>query len=149
MTVEDQYASDVDVILSHKHDNGADLWTTPDKRLIKGAPFSTLESVTYLLELGMGPTESLLQGAAALIFSTCRRTDISSCIHKALFTHAKQSMQPMYFATWGTFLMSDCKKHCSTFWISNISLVAGDAINSVLAGVQKQSIQIPSQRLMP
>lgn len=70
MTVEKQYASDVDVILSHKHDNGADLWTTPDKRLIKGAPFSTLESVMYLLELGIEPAEPLLQEAAALIFST-------------------------------------------------------------------------------
>jgi len=37
MVVKKQYASDVDLILTHKHDNGADLWTTPDKRLIKGA----------------------------------------------------------------------------------------------------------------
>ncbi len=70
MAIEKQYVSDVEVILSHKHDNGADLWTTPDKRLIKGAPFSTLESVMYLLELGMETTEPLLQEAAALIFST-------------------------------------------------------------------------------
>ncbi|MCG8402546.1 MAG: prenyltransferase [Firmicutes bacterium] len=70
MAVEKQYASDVEAILSHKHDNGADLWTTPDKRLIKGAPFSTLESVMYLLELGMEPTETLLKETAALIFST-------------------------------------------------------------------------------
>ncbi|HHZ00344.1 MAG TPA: hypothetical protein GYA03_04535, partial [Tissierellia bacterium] len=46
------------------------LWTTPDKRLIKGAPFSTLESVIYLLELGMEPTEPILKEAAELIFST-------------------------------------------------------------------------------
>lgn len=39
-------------------------------RLIKGAPFSTLESVLYLLELGVGPTEPLLKEAAELIFST-------------------------------------------------------------------------------
>jgi len=70
MTAEKQYESDIQVILSHKHDNGADLWTTPDKRLIKGVPFSTLESVMYLLELGMEPTEPLLQEVAALIFST-------------------------------------------------------------------------------
>ena len=68
MAVEKQYASDVEVILSHRHDNGADLWTTPDKRLIKGAPFSTLESVMYLLELGMEPTGPLLKETAALIF---------------------------------------------------------------------------------
>lgn len=70
MAVENQYLSDVETILSHKHDNGTDLWTTPDKRLIKGSPFSTLESVLYLLELGMEPTVPLLKEAAELIFST-------------------------------------------------------------------------------
>ncbi|TJX15693.1 prenyltransferase [Tissierella creatinini] len=70
MTVEKQYVSDVGVILSHRHDNGADLWTTPDKRLIKGSPFSTLESVMYLLELGMETTEPIIQDTAELIFST-------------------------------------------------------------------------------
>lgn len=70
MAVEKQYIADVEAILSHKHDNGADLWATPDKRLIKGSPFSTLESVMYLLELGMEPTEPILKEAAELIFST-------------------------------------------------------------------------------
>lgn len=70
MALEKQYALDVESILSHRYDNGADLWTTPDKRLIKGAPFSTLESVMYLMELGMEPTEPILKEAADLIFST-------------------------------------------------------------------------------
>lgn len=70
MAVEKQYEADIEKILSHRRDNGADLWTTPDKRLIKGSPFSTLESVTYLLELGMKPTEPLLEETAELIFST-------------------------------------------------------------------------------
>lgn len=70
MALEQQYALDVESILSHKYDNGADLWTTPDKRLIKGSPFSTLESVMYLLELGIQPTEPILREAAELIFST-------------------------------------------------------------------------------
>jgi len=70
MAVENRYESDIEEILSHRFDNGADLWTTPDKRLIKGAPFSTLESVMYLLELGMEPTESILEESAELIFST-------------------------------------------------------------------------------
>lgn len=70
MPVEKQYESDVEWIVSHKHENGADLWTTPDKRLIKGAPFSTLESVMYLLELGMEPSESIMKQTAELIFST-------------------------------------------------------------------------------
>ena len=70
MAVDKQYAADVASILAHKNDHGADLWTTPDKRLIKGSPFSTLESVMYLLELGMDPSEQILKDAAALIFST-------------------------------------------------------------------------------
>jgi hypothetical protein len=67
---ENQYLSDVEAILSHRQDNGADFWTTPDRRLIKGAPFSTLESALYLLELGMEPAEPLLKKTAELIFST-------------------------------------------------------------------------------
>ncbi len=72
MAVDKQYASDVEAILSHRYDNGADLFTTPDKRLLKGAPFSTLESVLYLLELGMESTDPLLKETAELIFSTWR-----------------------------------------------------------------------------
>lgn len=68
--VEERYASDVEAILSHRYDNGADLWTTPDKRLMKGAPFSTLESVMYLLEMGMEPSEPILKDAAELIFGS-------------------------------------------------------------------------------
>ena len=69
MTDKERYAPDIEAILSHRHDNGADLWTTPDRRLIKGSPFSTLESVMYLLELGMEPSDPLMKEAAALIFS--------------------------------------------------------------------------------
>ncbi|MFZ5967343.1 MAG: prenyltransferase [Bacillota bacterium] len=72
MAIEKQYLSDFEAILSHRYDNGADYWTTPDKRLIKGSPFSTLDSVLYLLELGMEPTEPLLKKCADLIFSTWR-----------------------------------------------------------------------------
>jgi len=68
--IEKQYQADVDAILSHINDNGATLWATPDKRIIKGAPFSTIESVSYLLELGMEPSSPLLKDAADLIFST-------------------------------------------------------------------------------
>lgn len=70
MTTEKHYQADIEAILSHRYDNGADFWTTPDKRLIKGAPFSTLECISYLLELGMTPTESILEACAELIFST-------------------------------------------------------------------------------
>lgn len=70
MAIEEKYSSDIEAILSHRYDNGADFWTTPDKRLIKGSPFTTLESVLYLLELGMEPAEPLLAECADLIFST-------------------------------------------------------------------------------
>lgn len=66
------YQRDIEAILSHRYDNGADLWSTPDKRLYKGAPFSTLECVKYLVELGMQPDEPPLSEAAELILSTWR-----------------------------------------------------------------------------
>ncbi len=73
MDLEKQYLSDVEAILSHRYDNGADYWTTPDKRLIKGSPFSTLDCALLLLELGMGPTEPLLIETAELILSTWQK----------------------------------------------------------------------------
>jgi hypothetical protein len=72
MTCENKVESDIEAILSHRMDNGADLWTTVDFKLIKGSPFSTLESVMYLLELGMDPGVPVLKDASALIFSTWR-----------------------------------------------------------------------------
>lgn len=64
------YLSDIEVILSHRHDNGGDLWATPDKRLLKGSPFSTFDCVLYLSELGISPDDPVLKAAAELIFST-------------------------------------------------------------------------------
>ena len=72
MAIDNKYLSDYEAILSHRYDNGADHWTTPDRRLIKGSPFTTLECVLYLLELGMEPTDPLLKECADLIFSTLR-----------------------------------------------------------------------------
>lgn len=72
MAIESKYLSDVETILSHRYDNGADLWATPDNRLLKGSPFSTFESVLYLLELGMSSEEPVLKAATDLIFSVWR-----------------------------------------------------------------------------
>lgn len=69
MPADERYASDIEEILSHRYDNGADLLATPDRRLLKGSPFSTLESVLYLLELGMEPSHPVLREAADLFFS--------------------------------------------------------------------------------
>lgn len=70
LKVENLYISDIKEILSHRYDNGADLWATSDKKLLKGAPFTTLESISYLLELGVLPDEPILQAATELLFST-------------------------------------------------------------------------------
>lgn len=72
MAVEKQYQSDVEVILSKRYDNGADFWTTPDNRLIKGSPFSAYNCAYMLSELGMEPSEPVLTETAKLFFNAWR-----------------------------------------------------------------------------
>lgn len=70
MSLENNYISDIEEILSHRYDNGGDYWATLDKRLLKGAPFTTIESPLYLLELGVSADDPVMRGTANLIFST-------------------------------------------------------------------------------
>lgn len=70
MTTEAGIQDDINAICAHRYDNGADCFATPDKRLLKGAPFTTLESAMYLMELGMLPDDPLLRTTAELILST-------------------------------------------------------------------------------
>lgn len=72
MSTEKHYQADIDAILAKRYHNGADYWATPDKRLLKGSPFSTLQSALLLRELGMAPSEPLLRNVADLIFSSWR-----------------------------------------------------------------------------
>ena len=72
MVVSNQYQSDVASILAKRHDNGWDYWATPDRRLIKGSPFTTLECSSILLELGMDRSEPVLKETADLILSSWR-----------------------------------------------------------------------------
>lgn len=72
MANDRQYQSDINIILSHRHDLGADLWTTPDKRLGKGGAFSIYNSALMLLELGMKPDSPILKEVAELFFSIWR-----------------------------------------------------------------------------
>lgn len=67
-----KYQSDIDSILAKRYDNGWDYWTTPDRRLVKGGPFSALESVLLLLELGVPPSEPVLKETANIIFESWR-----------------------------------------------------------------------------
>jgi hypothetical protein len=60
------------MILSKRHDLGGDHWTTPDKRLIKGGPFSAAEAALLLCELGMEPSEPVLKEVAELFFDAWR-----------------------------------------------------------------------------
>lgn len=72
MTIAKQYQSDVEAILAKRHDNGGDYWTTPDRRLSKGSPFSTLDCAFMLLELGMERSEPVLKETADLFLSLWR-----------------------------------------------------------------------------
>lgn len=45
--------TDLEAVLARRHDNGADFWGTADGGLGVGAPFSTLESLLILHELGV------------------------------------------------------------------------------------------------
>ena len=72
MAVAKQYQSDVEAIVARCRHNDGDCWTTPDKRLAKGSPFSTLDCALMLSELGMAPSEPVLKEAADLILSSWR-----------------------------------------------------------------------------
>jgi len=71
MPFSKQHESDIQAIIAKRHDNGADLWATPDKRIYKGTPFSTLESVLMLTEL-KGTASSIIENAAELMLSLWR-----------------------------------------------------------------------------
>jgi len=72
MAVDSRYLSDIEAILSHRYDHGDDFWTTPDKRLLKGSPFSAYNSALMLLELGMQPSDPIMEKVAELFFNTWR-----------------------------------------------------------------------------
>jgi hypothetical protein len=72
MAVKREYQADADLILARRHDLGADYWTTPDKRLIKGTPFSSADAALLLVELGMDPSEPVLRHVAELFFDAWR-----------------------------------------------------------------------------
>jgi hypothetical protein len=72
MSVAPHHQADVEAILATRGDNGADFWATPDGRLSKGGPFSTLEAPALLLELGVDPSQEALRGSAALLLNGWR-----------------------------------------------------------------------------
>ena len=89
---ENPCAGDIGKILSHRGDNGGDLWATLDGRLMKGSPFTTLDCACMLPELGMDPEEPVLKATAALIFGAQReRTGGSGYRRMARSTPATRS----------------------------------------------------------
>jgi hypothetical protein len=66
------FQADVKLILSHRYDLGGEYWTTPDKRLIKGTPFSAYNCAMILLELGVPTDDPVLTGVAELFFGAWR-----------------------------------------------------------------------------
>jgi len=72
MMISSQHQKDINEILSHRHDLGADYWTTPDNRLMKGGSFSAYNCALMLLELGMKPTDPILKTVSDLFFSQWR-----------------------------------------------------------------------------
>jgi len=99
----EQYTPDIEAVLSHRHDNGADFFATPDRRLIKGGPFSTLESSYVLAELGLDPGDSVLSGAAELIWGVYRRDGRfqlapNSAIYPCHTAHAAKTLCYLGFA---------------------------------------------------
>lgn len=67
-----EHDCDVQKILDHRHDNGADFWATEDGRIYVGNPFSTLASLGMLHELGVGRDHEAVEGGLALILDACR-----------------------------------------------------------------------------
>ncbi len=67
------YGPDIKAILAHRYDNGGEYWATPDGRLLKGSPFTTLDCVLMLNELGMDSSDPLLRNTAELIFTAWRK----------------------------------------------------------------------------
>jgi len=101
----DSYRSDIEAIISKRHDQGADLWATPDKRIYKGAPFSTLESLLMLTELEPVPTP-IMQEGAAFILSLLQSKTIDG---KIVVEHPNNKLANFYF----------CKKGVPSEWATH------------------------------
>jgi hypothetical protein len=104
MAVSKQYQSDVESILARRQDNGWDYWATPDRRLIKGSPFSTLDSVFMLSELGMDSDEPVLNETAGLILDSWRedgrfRLSPQGAIYPCQTIHAARTLCHLGYAS--------------------------------------------------
>ncbi len=72
MKLRDTYSDDIAYVLSKRHANGGDLWTTADGFIGKGGAFSTGSVALLLVELGFRKKDSLLQELAQIFFDKLR-----------------------------------------------------------------------------
>lgn len=132
---------DIEAIISRQYDHGADLWSTPDHKLLKGAPFTTLECPHYLLELGMSPEENLLKETAALIFQGWREDGRFKISPSGGFIPVIQRWlceRCVLLVTQGT---RGYNRPFTIFLILRKQMAAGSAINTVLVAARRPAIQ--------
>lgn len=72
MDVELIYQEKLDRLLAVRHSNGADYWSTPDKKLGIDKPISTLTAMLIMSELRIPTSHEALQGASGLIRGAVR-----------------------------------------------------------------------------
>jgi hypothetical protein len=80
MAIPRKYQQDVQAILKRRSDNGTDFWATPDGRWGTGSPFSTLDCILMLSELGMKHSHPALKGAVEQILNAWRKMDDSGLL---------------------------------------------------------------------
>ncbi len=129
MAVEEDYRSDVAAILARRTDNGADYWATPDGRLAKGGPFSTLGAARLLVELGEDPAGDILGATAELIWLSWREDGRFRLAPGAIFPcHTAHAASVLAHLGWAgdprlevtfehllTIQHGDCGWRCSKF----------------------------------
>ncbi|MAG37046.1 MAG: prenyltransferase [Dehalococcoidia bacterium] len=64
--------ADIEGVLAKRHDNGGDFWASADGRLAVGSPFSTLEALQILHELGVEADHEAVRGALDLLVGAWR-----------------------------------------------------------------------------
>jgi hypothetical protein len=66
--LREKYKNDLAIIMSKKHANGGDLWSTEDNNIGKGSPFSTRDVALILTELGFTKKDLIVNQIADLFF---------------------------------------------------------------------------------
>jgi hypothetical protein len=67
-----EHQADIDAVLAMRHSNGGDYWASEDGRLAVGSPFSSLESLQILYELGLEADHGAVAGALELLLVSSR-----------------------------------------------------------------------------